>query len=232
MRHVRQTNNIAINRLIAVSPGSNIYRTNKALIDVTGPIKWGHYQDKIMSNNNYNLGRSEFANAIGISVDTLKKRMKRGHHQDQYILKDGKYFFRLQEKDGPKQVSSPGTKSPVKKRNRGGHFDSKNPNYKPHFKRTNEIRMLAKLKHNIDQETQEVLPEAIEIAKQKKRERLQQKLHQTTPKNYGGMINRYNSTPLVNFSTSWTVLDPKPKDEYDKYLEDNDLTSSPTKRYY
>jgi hypothetical protein len=77
-----------------------------------------------------------------------------------------------------------------------------------------------------------VLPEAIEIAKQKKRERLQQKLHQTTPKNYGGMLTRYNSSPLVDFSTTWKPIEHTKKDEYDKYLEDNDLTSSPTKRYY
>jgi hypothetical protein len=53
VRHVRQTNIKAINRLIAVSPGSNIYRTNKALIDITGPIKWGHNQDNIMSKVKY-----------------------------------------------------------------------------------------------------------------------------------------------------------------------------------
>ena len=73
---------------------------------------------------------------------------------------------------------------------------------------------------------------AIELAKKEKQQSIRRRLEETTPKNYGGMINRYNSTPLVDFSTSWTVLDPKPKDEYQKYLEDNDLTPGPTKSYY
>jgi hypothetical protein len=186
-----------------------------------------------MNNKNYNLTRSEFANTLGISVDTLKKRMKRGHLQDQYILKDGKYLFTGDTKVGPKQEKikpmSLGTK---RIRNRGNHFNSKNPNYKPQFQRTNEIRMLAKLKHNVSEDVQELLPEAIEIAKQKKREKLQERLNETIPKNYGGFVNRYNSTPIVDFRTPWRTLETPLKDEYDKYLEDNDLNSKPTKSYY
>ena len=66
------------------------------------------------------------------------------------LLKDGKYLFTGDTKVGPKQEKikpmSLGTK---RIRNRGNHFNSKNPNYKPQFQRTNEIRMLAKLKHNV-----------------------------------------------------------------------------------
>ena len=138
----------------------------------------------------FKLTRSEFSQKLGIPTDTLKKRMRRGQYKDQYIFENGKYFFSGDSGVGPiKQVSKPlslGTKT----RNRGNHFNSKNPNYKPQFQRTNEIRMLAKLKHNVPDDVQDLLPEAIELAKQKKQERLREALEQPIRKQYGtGLIN-------------------------------------------
>ena len=53
--------------------------------------------------------------------------------------------------------------------------------------------MLAKLKHNIDDETQALLPEAVEIAKQKKQERLRAKIQDRPVKNYGsGLFSMSN----------------------------------------
>ena len=44
---------------------------------------------KLMANKNpFNLTRSEFANKQQISIDNLKKRMKRGHYKDQYIFEN------------------------------------------------------------------------------------------------------------------------------------------------
>ena len=51
------------------------------------------------------------------------------------------------------------------------------------FQQKNELRMLAKLKHNVDPEVQDLLPEAVELAKQKKRERLQQSLNEPVKTN-------------------------------------------------
>ena len=48
------------------------------------------------------------------------------------------------------------------------------------------LPILAKLKHNVDPEVQDLLPEAVELAKQKKRERLQTALNEPVrTKNYG-----------------------------------------------
>ena len=192
------------------------------------PIQWG----QTMTTLKYKLTRKEFADRLGISTDTLKKQMKRGHHKGSYIKLDGKYLFTSGQEDRPFQVQSPVSNVPIKKRNRGNHLTSKNPKYNNAFKKHNELKMLARLQGTQDKETLEVLPRAIELAKKEKQQSIRRRLEETTPKNYGGMINRYNSTPLVDFSTSWTVLDPKPKDEYQKYLEDNDLTPGPTKSYY
>ena len=149
---------------------------------------------KVMANKNpFNLTRSEFANKQQISVDNLKKRMKRGHYKDQYIFENGKYFFSSQEAVRPIIGKSPGINVP-RKRNRGNHFKGDYPNLA--FQQKNELRMLAKLKHNVDDEVQDLLPEAVQIAKNKKLERLQSSLHAPSMgqlKNYGtGLINLSN----------------------------------------
>ncbi len=138
----------------------------------------------------FKLTRSEFSQKLGIPTDTLKKRMRRGQYKDQYIFENGKYFLSGDVKVGPKLVVSKAISLGTKKRNRGNHFNSNNPNYKPQFQRTNEIRMLAKLKHNVPEDVQELLPDAIEIAKQQKQERLRKSLEQPVRKQYGsGLIN-------------------------------------------
>ncbi len=128
-----------------------------------------------MNENRFQLSRKEFADKLGISTDNLKKKMKRGHFQNSYIKRDGKYLFSVQENVRPIIGKSPGTNVP-RKRNRGNHFKGKYPNLA--FQQKNELRMLAKLKHNVDPEVQDLLPEAVELAKQKKRERLQTALNE------------------------------------------------------
>jgi DNA-binding transcriptional regulator LsrR (DeoR family) len=39
-----------------------------------------------MNDLKYTLTRKEFADHLGISRDTLKKRIKRGHYKDQYVI--------------------------------------------------------------------------------------------------------------------------------------------------
>lgn len=144
--------------------------------------------------NTYTLTRNDFAKKLDISRDTLKKRMKRGHYKDLYIVKDGKYFFNGDEKVRPNIVNSPPHSAPhvPRHRNRGNHINSKNPRYSNQLKQHNELKMLAKLKHNVDSEVQDLLPAAIEVAKQKKRERLQQALNTPIQKPYTTGIQNYS----------------------------------------
>ena len=139
--------------------------------------------------NSFKLTRKEFADKLGISTDNLKKKMKRGHYSNSYIKHNGKYLFDGREAVRPIIDKSPGTRVP-RRRNRGNHFSGKYPNLA--FQQKNELRMLAKLKHNVDPEVQDLLPEAVELAKQKKRERLQSAINETIRKNYGGLINMSN----------------------------------------
>ena len=91
----------------------------------------------------FKLTRSEFSNKLGIPTDTLKKRMRRGQYKDQYIFENGKYLFSGDVKVGPIKAVPKPLSLGTKRRNRGNHFDSKNPNYKPQFRQTNEIRMVS-----------------------------------------------------------------------------------------
>ena len=198
------------------------------------------------NSNEFRLTRKQFADSQGISVDLLKKRQKSGKYQNHYVVQNGQYFFRPFKEDGPIKVGSLGKKSPSK-RNRGSHFKSTNPNYKPQFKKTNELRMLAKLKHSVDAETQDLLPEAIEIAKQKKRERLQKSLNQPIKQPYTNGIENmsktytetlglmpFSSTPrgTITWKTEIKELNPKPKDEYERYMEENNIQPTTRKLYW
>ena len=75
--------------------------------------------------NLYTISRSEFAKQIGKSREAVKIAMRRGKYSDQYIYKNGKYFFKAQEGVRPNQEKSPPElikMYPLKReRNRGKH---------------------------------------------------------------------------------------------------------------
>ena len=201
----------------------------------------------------FKLTRSEFAKKLEISTDNLKKRMRRGQYKDQYIFENGKYLFSGDAGVGPiKQKIKPVSLGTKKKRNRGNHLTSTNPRYSNQLRQHNEMKMLAKLKHKVDQEVQDLIPEAVELAKQKKRERLQKQLNtplkpvythgienmsKTYVQSVGLMpyskLSTYSSAPrgTITHKTEFKDVFTKPKDEYDTYLEENDL-KGPTKKFY
>jgi hypothetical protein len=118
--------------------------------------------------------------------------MRRGKYKDDYIFNGIKYLFKPREAMRVFQGFKPGYK--VKRRpNRGNHFKGKYPN--DSFRKHNELKMLAKLKGVTDPEVLENLPQAIEVAKQQKQNRIREQLNKI-PKDYGGFNYR---KPLVNF---------------------------------
>jgi len=161
----------------------------------------------------YTMSRSEFAKSIGKSKDAVKIGMRRGKYKDDYIFNGIKYLFKPREAMRVFQGLSPVTKI-VKRPNRGNHFKGKYPN--DSFRKHNELKMLAKLKGVTDPEVLENLPQAIEVAKQQKQNRIKQKIMESIPKNYGGFNIQ---TPLINFRTEWKPLFPREKDEYELALE-------------
>lgn len=131
----------------------------------------------------YTMTRSKFSKSIGKSRDAVKIGMRRGKYKDDYIFNGTKYLFKPREAMRVFQGVSPVTKI-VKRPNRGNHFKGKYPNNS--FRKHNELKMLAKLKGVTDPEVLENLPQAIEIAKQQKQNRIREQLNKTIPKNYSG----------------------------------------------
>ena len=171
----------------------------------------------------YTMSRSEFAKSIGKSRDAVKIGVRRGKYKDDYIFNGIKYLFKPREAMRVFQGVSPVTKI-VKRPNRGNHFKGKYPN--DSFRKHNELKMMAKLKGVTDPEVLENLPQAIELAKQQKQNRIREQLNKTFPKNYGG-FNPPGS--VITFRTEWRDLFPRQKDEYELALE---KMPKVTKTYY
>ena len=153
----------------------------------------------------------EFANDLGITVECLYSRIRRGSYQGQYISKNNKLFFKKMRPSNPDQRlndnKSPAAsrRLPVKNtisrsRRRGVHaagLKTKYPNYA--FQQHNEIKMLARLKGKVSEEViNEITPAAIKIAQDKVLQDKQRRLRESYKpiKNYGsGIYNAKAATP-------------------------------------
>ena len=148
-------------------------------------------EDKL---NPFDLNRTEYASLLGISPNAVRMRMRHGKLEGEYIFKNGKYFFRAPKRardylglDHPRMTTQ--TKRKIR---RGNHHKANYPNEA--FRLHNEMKMLAKLKQKVDPDVQDLLPEAVELAKQKKAERLKQStLNAPQTNKYGsGLFNESN----------------------------------------
>tara|TARA_R110002020_G_scaffold157809_3_gene340782 strand:+ start:850 stop:1443 length:594 start_codon:yes stop_codon:yes gene_type:complete len=119
--------------------------------------------------NPFDLNRTEYAELLGITPNAVRMRLRHGKLEGEYIFENGKYIFKAPSRERANQGLTTGQKTTLKKiYNRGNHFKANYPNEA--FRKHNEAKMLAKLKHNVDEDIQALLPDAIEIAKGKKRE--------------------------------------------------------------
>ena len=166
----------------------------------------------------------EYAKILGIPKETLRSRRRTGKLEGEYIFQNGITLYR---RPASKARSTPdGQRSLIRAKRRGVHGTG-NENYGKnyHFKQHNEIKMLAKLQRNVDPEIQELLPQAIEIAKQQKQKRiLEAQKPLEVKKVYGRMLYGVTS-PIVKDKTEWKTL----------FEEDSREEAPPTdypKKYY
>ena len=128
-----------------------------------------------MKNNKLNpfdLNRTEYAELLGISPNAVRMRMRHGKLEGEYIFENGRYNFRAPQRERVYiGQDHPNLTTTKRKINRGNHYKANYPNEA--FRKHNEAKMLAKLKHNVDEDIQALLPDAIEIAKGRKREMLE-----------------------------------------------------------
>ena len=168
-----------------------------------------------MNDSDYTLTRSTFAKSIGKSIGSVKQAMRRGNYRDQYVVRNGQYFFRPVEGLRENQGQNLGTPVPTKRKiNRGNHEKAHYPNEA--FRQHNEIKKLISLQKKVDPIVAEEYVSGFDKWQQQQRQKVQRDISMSIPKNYGGMI-RGPQTVYVKNSTKWTELEPKKKDEYDEY---------------
>jgi len=186
----------------------------------------------MQSNDEFIFNSNDACIMLQVSAEALRSRRRRGLLDGYYKVINGKVFYKDLR---PFIVSRTRSKPLVRKRRRGvteKNIPTNYPNYA--FKKHNDMKMLAKLQKSVPKDVQELIPEAVELAKGLKQERIQKKLAQTSVKNYGYMFNcnEPRARPRVSWRTEETTIFPEPKNEYDQYLEDNNLTKTPNKNYY
>ena len=135
------------------------------------------------------LTRGQYAQKINKSKGAVIQAMRRGGLKDEYIVRDGKYYFRdyhvaLRANQESKYVPM---YTPKKKYNRGNHDNANYPNQA--FKLRNEIKRLAAVQHKVPKDIQDQIPAAIEKIKQERRNSLQKDIKPI--KNYGGFLTSY-----------------------------------------
>ena len=144
--------------------------------------------------NPFDLNQTEYAELLGISPNAVRMRRRRGLLEGQYKFENGKYIFKAPERVRVNQGFDQGYLTPLKKKKRvrrGNHYNANYPNEA--FRKHNEMKMLAALKHRVDPEIQGLLPEAIELAKQKRAERSRSSINEQPIKNYGmGLFSESN----------------------------------------
>ena len=144
--------------------------------------------------NPFDLNQTEYAELLGISPNAVRMRRRRGLLEGQYKFENGKYIFKAPERVRVNQGFDQGYLTTLKKKKRirrGNHYNANYPNEA--FRKHNEMKMLAALKHRVDAEIQGLLPEAIELAKQKRAERSRSTINEQPIKNYGmGLFSESN----------------------------------------
>ena len=169
-------------------------------------------------DNIYKLSSREFAKSIGISLECLYSRIRRGHYKDLYISENKLLRFKevrplkadqstndnsslapCHPSHDPRFSISP--KMSVKRdRRRGVHAagkETKYPNYA--FQQHNEIKMLARLKGKVSEEViNEITPATIKLAQEKLYQEKQRRFYESIKpvKIYGsGIYNAKAATP-------------------------------------
>ena len=183
-----------------------------------------------MNDSQFRLTRSAFAKTIGKTIGSVKQAMRRGNYRDQYVVRNGQYFFRPQEALRENHGRYMGTPAVNKRKiNRGNHEKAHYPNEA--FRQHNEIKKLISLQKKVDPIVAEEYVSGFDTWKQQEQQKVQRHVSKSIPKNYGGMITGPQRV-YVKHSTKWTALEPKIKDEYDQAMEEAKDNFDWSKKYY
>jgi hypothetical protein len=156
----------------------------------------------------YKFTAKEYATMQGITASALRKRRLAGKLDGQYIKKGSDYFYCVTERDGPNKQSF------TVKNSRRRHVPRSEVQYhKAHnghqLQLANDVKQLCAINKRLsDAGIQEIVPDIIEVAKQRRIERTRkvvQESRNTVQKNYGGFIN-CNTSGFKDIKPEWKTL--------------------------
>ena len=154
---------------------------------------------------------------LGISPSALRKRRLAGKLEGQYIKKGSEYYYASQEESRPNKVLF------TQKNSRRRHVPRSEVQYhKAHIghqlQQANDIKQLCAINRRLsDAGIQEIVPDIIEVAKQRRIERTKKLVHESRDKIqkiYGHWIN-CNNSGYKDIKTPWRDIfnlePPKPE---------------------
>ena len=156
----------------------------------------------------YKFNAKEYAMMQGITASALRKRRLAGKLDGQYIKKGSDYFYCITERDGPNKQSF------TVKNSRRRHVPRSEVQYhKAHnghqLQQANDIKQLCAINKRLsDAGIQEIVPDIIEVAKQRRIERTKKAVDESltkVQKNYGGFIN-CNTSGFKDIKPEWKTL--------------------------
>jgi len=162
-------------------------------------------------NKDFNLTSKDYADLLGITTDTLRKRRRRGTETNFIQDEQGNYWWqRSRPKQEKKDVNVPSKnglfrvpmskKIDTRRRNRGALArgdKSDYPNWR--FEEANKIKALAKIRDKLgDEIVDEITPELFKLAKKRVQDRKQKELDKQLNKSSTPVssINGIDHTPL------------------------------------
>ena len=186
----------------------------------------------------YKFNANEYAALLQISASALRKRRLSGKLDGQYIKKDSNYFYCTPESDRPikDEFTMQGSRSKPRRRNVHGSSTMYHKARNGHqLKLANDIKQLARINRRLSEEQiAEITDDIFEVAKQRRMERVreQNKLFEDNlnTKKYGGKIS-CSTSGYKDVQTKWRPLFPEPKDQYQKYLEEEENGELGFKQY-
>lgn len=157
----------------------------------------------------YKFTAKEYATMQGITASALRKRRLAGKLDGQYIKKGSDYFYCITQTDCPNKQSFTVTNS----RKRRRHVPRSEVQYhKAHnggqLQQANDIKQLCAINKRLSEAgIQEIVPDIIEVAKQRRIERSKKVTESLTKvqKNYGGFIN-CNSGGYKDIKPEWKTI--------------------------
>lgn len=144
------------------------------------------------------LTRGEYAKRIGKSKGSVIQNMRRGKLVNEYITRNGQYYFRdPQGVRAFKETVHGPMYTPKRRYNRGNHDRANYPNSA--FREHNEMKRLAAIQYKVPKEIQDKIPKAIERIDQELKQQNSKAIMNTptdaglkSPFNrcYGGMLSQ------------------------------------------